>query len=254
MTAFDGNLTQRQAVVTCAVVLLTLSGAAAETRPQWQDLDAIKLSASTWLATRIGGNSENTSVEAGFLDPRLRLPACDGTLEPFLNRGADPARVSTVGVRCAGQRRWKVYVPVTVVTTAEVVVAARPLIVDALIAPVDLRLERRDVTRNRSGYFTSIEAAVGQRVRQPVLEGRVLVPAAVAADKVIRRGQSVTIVVVSDGLRINMSGKALKDGAIGQRIRVENSSSGRVIEGIVRSPEHVEVLVQSSRGVFHRDS
>ena len=254
MTRFDGKLTRTHAIPACTVVLLTLSAGMTMAGAQWQDLDTIKATAADWLQARIGSDARNTSVEAGFLDPRLRLPACDGALEPFLNRGADVDRATTVGVRCTGERRWKVYVPVSVVTTADVVVAARLLTKGTLIAPDDLRLERRDVTRNRSGYFTSVKAALGQRVRQPVLQGRMLTPAAVAADKVIRRGQSVTLIVESDGLRINMSGKALIDGAIGQRIRVENLSSGRVVEGIVRSPEHVEVLVQSSRGVFHRES
>lgn len=253
MTIFDGNLTRRRAIFACTVVLLTVPGARALADTAWQDLDAVKTTASEWLEQRIGADSRDTAVEAGFLDPRLRLPACDAPLEPFLNRGAEVDRATTVGVRCPGTRRWKVYVPVTVVTTADVVVAARLLTSGTLIAAGDLRIERRDVTRNRRGYFTSVAAAVGQRVRQPVLEGRMLTPVAVAADKVIRRGQSVTLIVENDGVRINMSGKALIDGAIGQRIRVENSSSGRVVEGIVRSPEHVEVLVQSSRGIFRRE-
>ena len=253
MTAFDGNLTRRRAILASAVVLLTLGPAAALADARWQDLGAIKAAASEWLERRIGSDRQDTSVEAGFLDPRLRLPACEAELEPFLNRGVEVDRATTVGVRCTGRRPWKVYVPVAVVTKADVVVAARFLAKGALIGPDDLRLERRDVTRNRSGYFTSVDAAAGQRVRQPVLEGRLLTPVAVAADKIIRRGQSVTLIVNSNGLRINMSGKALIDGAIGQRIRVQNSSSGRVVEGIVRSPEHVEILVQSSRGVFRRE-
>lgn len=47
-----------------------------------------------------------------------------------------------------------------------------------------------------------------------------------------------------------MIGTALMDGAIGQRIRVENVNSGRVVEGIVRSREVVEVLVPSRSGVI----
>jgi flagella basal body P-ring formation protein FlgA len=59
----------------------------------------------------------------------------------------------------------------------------------------------------------------------------------------IHRGQTVTIVVRNDGLNIHMMGKALMDGSENQRIRVENTNSKRVIEGIVRSSEQVEVLV-----------
>jgi flagella basal body P-ring formation protein FlgA len=237
------KLTPTTRRLTAIVVLLALSPIAAAASADWQDLEAIRESASRFLTERIGQQSGETRVEAGFLDPRLKLPACSESLTPFLNTGTRINRTTTVGVRCTGERRWKVYVPVSVVTESKVVVAARHLPKGTLITPDAVRLERRDVTRNRSGYYRSIEAAVGQRVAQSILEGRMLAPGLVEADDVIRRGQSVTLMVETGGMRINMSGKALIDGAIGQRIQVENLSSGRVVEGIVRSREHVEVIV-----------
>jgi flagella basal body P-ring formation protein FlgA len=51
----------------------------------------------------------------------------------------------------------------------------------------------------------------------------------------------VTLVVDNGGMEIRMAGKALSDGALDQRIRVENVSSRRVVEGIVRSAEIVEI-------------
>jgi flagella basal body P-ring formation protein FlgA len=41
-----------------------------------------------------------------------------------------------------------------------------------------------------------------------------------------------------------MAGKAMADGALNQRIKVENSVSRRIVEGLVRSAELVEVQVQ----------
>jgi flagella basal body P-ring formation protein FlgA len=75
------------------------------------------------------------------------------------------------------------------------------------------------------------------------MAGRVITPSMLQADLMIRRGQSVTSLVKSDSLHIRMSGKALADGAVNQRIKVENQATKRVVEGLVRSPEHVEVLV-----------
>jgi len=216
----------------------------------WQSLDAIKGTATDFIEARLKGSSDNTRVEAGFLDPRLKLAACTGPLEAFVNRGTGIRQATTVGVRCTGDERWKVYVPVTIVTTASVVVAAGHLPQGTLVTADKLRIERHDVTRNRSGYYTSIDAAVGQRVTRPVLEGQILAPNVLAAANVIRRGQSVTLVVTTGSVNIKMSGKALADGAVGQRIRVENLNSGRVVEGVVRSREHVEILVISGRDYF----
>ena len=235
-----------------AVISLALASTAANTTggSDWQTLDDIEDAATDFLTARLGATNDGTRVEAGFLDPRLRLPRCSQPLAPFLNAGADVNRVTTVGVRCTGERPWKVYVPVSVVAMADVAIATRHLPRGSVITADSLRLERREVTRMRSGYFGSIEAALGLRVRQPILKGRTLIPDQLEADHVVRRGQSVTLVVASGGLKLNMSGKALIDGAIGQRIRVENSSSGRVVEGIVRSREHVEVLAGNRQAFF----
>ncbi|MEO1244374.1 MAG: flagellar basal body P-ring formation chaperone FlgA [Pseudomonadota bacterium] len=253
MFDFVRKLTHRRAGWYGAVISVTLLpgiSAQAAGDDAWQDLDEIKSAATDYLSDRLGGTLDGTSVEAGFLDPRLRLPDCSSPLSAFLNAGADVDRVTTVGVRCSGDRAWKVYVPVSMATTATVAVASRHLPKGSVVTADSLRLERRDVTRSRRGYYSSIEAALGQRVLQTVLKGRMLSPDLLEANRVIRRGQSVTLVVMQGTLRLNMAGKALIDGAIGQRISVENLSSGRTVEGIVRSPEHVEVLVAKNQAFF----
>ena len=249
MSAFVRKLTPCAAIRRWTVVFVALVLPISGSADEWQSLDEIKAAATAYLAARIGTGG-STAVKPGFLDPRLRLPACSAPLEPFQNGSGDVKRTTTVGVRCQGERPWKVYVPVTVVTTANVVVAAEHLPKGTLLTADRLRLERRDVTRNRSGYYTSIEAASGQRVVRPVLAGRLVSPGMLAAENVIRRGQSVTLIVSSGGIEIHMAGKALIDGAIGQRIKVENTSSGRVVEGVVRSREHVEVLVAGDPRFF----
>ncbi len=253
MTRNVRNLTPHYRRRTIGVALLALSaptGADAAAGGEWQSLDGIKAAATQYLQARIGEGNGNTRVEAGFLDPRLKLAHCDAPLEAFLNRGVELRHTTTVGVRCSGSQRWKIYVPVSIVTTAIVAVAATHLPPGTAISADSIRFERRDVTRNRKGYYTALDAVAGYRVTRPVMAGQVLAPDALAADNVIRRGQTVTLTVANAGLRINMSGKALADGAVGQRIKVENLSSGRVVEGVVRSREHVEILVASPRDFF----
>jgi hypothetical protein len=62
----------------------------------------------------------------------------------------------------------------------------------------------------------------------------------------IRRGQTVTLTVGDGQFAIRTRGTALMDGAVNQRIRVKNTQSGRIVEGIVRSREQVEVLLSSN--------
>jgi flagella basal body P-ring formation protein FlgA len=45
-------------------------------------------------------------------------------------------------------------------------------------------------------------------------------------------------------MHIRMAGEALGAAALGQRVRVKNLSSDRVVEGVVRSDQVVEVLLR----------
>ena len=64
------------------------------------------------------------------------------------------------------------------------------------------------------------------------------------ASKAVQRGQMVTLVADASGLNVRMSGRALSDALVNQRVRVQNLSSGKIIEGVARSEQVVEIIFQ----------
>lgn len=209
----------------------------------WHSLDDIAGTAESFLLERMGSANENTSVEAGMLDGRLKLTECDQPLQGFLRPGTKIGPRTVVGVRCSGAKPWKIYVPVVMSVRTQVWVARQPLPRGHLLRREDLVADTRDVARMTAGYVSDSNRLVGQRLRSSILAGRVLTLKLLEPNDIVSRGQTVTLTVSAGGLAIRMAGKALMDGALNQRIRVENLNSGRVVEGIVRSPEIVEVLV-----------
>ena len=240
---FDANALLRASAV---VIALTLSGAAGASSTTWQPTQEIAATAESFLQKRIGTAAGSTRAQAQRLDPRHRLARCDKPLEAFLRRGAKITARTIVGVRCTGTKPWKLYVPVDVVVTDSVLVARRTLRRGQVLTADDLVSEQRDVSRLTQGYVSDARELIGQRMKTQLLAGRILTPAVLQADIAVKRGQTVTLTVASGSMTIQMSGKALMDGALSQRIRVENTNSGRIVEGIVRSREHVEVLIPSS--------
>lgn len=228
---------------TIALLLVLVAGTANAAKPEWHPTGEIAAAAEVFLKTRIGKSADRTTVQAGNLDSRHRLAYCSVPLVSFLRRGATVKARTIVGVRCNGAKPWKVYVPVDVIVTETVLVAKRTLPRGHVLSAEDLITERRDVSRLLSGYISNPQQLQGQRLKTQLIAGKILTPAMLQADIAIRRGQTVTLTVGSGSFAIRMSGTALMDGALNQRIRVENSHSGRVIEGFVRSREHVEVLV-----------
>jgi flagella basal body P-ring formation protein FlgA len=159
----------------------------------------------------------------------------------------DGARLTgrtVVGVRCGGEKPWKIYVPIQIVVTDTVLTASRALPRGHTLTADDVVAEARDVSRLAGGYLTHADDLVGRRLRQQLGVGRVVTPSLLEADIIVRRGQSVTITAQGETIRIDMAGTALADGSLNERIRVRNDQSGRVVEAVVRSGEFVEVLVR----------
>jgi flagella basal body P-ring formation protein FlgA len=61
------------------------------------------------------------------------------------------------------------------------------------------------------------------------------------ADVIVHRGQDITLVASSGTFEVRAAGRALADAAAGTRLRVQNLSSMKVVEGMVESSDVVRV-------------
>ena len=235
------------AVAGALMVLAAPLTLAAQESPNagWHPVADIKAAAESHVLSQVGQSDISHIVAtAGHLDKRLQLPRCTTAIEPYIqNPGRNVGRM-VVGVRCNGQKPWNVYLPVKVAMMEDVLVTVRPLQRGHVLEAGDVVVDQRDVSEVFGGYLSDVDTAVGQRLKRSVGSGVVLTPTQVQPRILIERGQTVTLTVESSSLNISMQGKALMDGSENQRIRVENTGSGRVVEGLVRSSQHVQILVE----------
>lgn len=227
------------AIAAAGFPLLSAPAAAA----QWQDGAAIRATAEEIAHERFAAAAAAVTVAADALDPRLRMPACDQPLTGVLPAASQETARVTVEVRCTGARSWRLFVPVRVTLEKDIVLAAVPLERGKVLAPGDVILARREVAATPGGYLTTVETAAGQVVRRSVPAGTVLTPGLLDAPVLVKRGQSVTLQARSGPIVVQMAGVAKGNGALGEIIGVENLSSGRVVQGIVRNEKSVEIMV-----------
>ena len=180
-------------------------------------------------------------VEVGRLDSRLRLVACDQPLEGYDSPNGLSGGRGVVGVRCNGSKPWKIYVPVKVALMEAVVVSRRALVRGQALQAEDVMLSETDVSRLRKAYFTRIEDVIGLRSKRAVAAGKTLHAGLLQREKLVRRGSQVEIVAMGSGLHVRMQGKALSDGGRGDRIKVKNLNSGRVVTGTVAAAGVIQV-------------
>lgn len=174
-----------------------------------------------------------TEIHMGQLDPRLRLTQCELPLTSSLAPGSQFSGKTTVHIRCNSSRPWTVYISANVMLYGKVIQTAGPLVKGHILQKEDLILVEEDLSRLKYGYFTESKFLIGKQLKRRLSQKRVIKANYVEAAILIKRGELVSILAKSPGYSVKMSGKALSNGAKGDRIRVKNTSSKRIIEGVV---------------------
>lgn len=86
--------------------------------------------------------------------------------------------------------------------------------------------------------------AAGQEATRRLAAGSPVRAADIAAPRIIRRGEAVTIALVSGALRITASGRALSDGARGEPVRVLNLNTNRTLDAVAETAGQVRIVAQ----------
>lgn len=164
-----------------------------------------------------------------------------GPLETFSPPGSSKRARSTVGVRCRAGQNWSIYVPVTIEITKPILIANRQLPRDTIIGSGDFRVEEHPVSQLHRGYLQDPHRVIGKILNRDIREGDVLTPGWLEAATTVKKGSMVTILARTGTVQVRMEGTALADGATGEKIKVQNSSSNRQLEATVTSSGTVEV-------------
>lgn len=220
--------------------IVTAAAAPSDTVPQ--DMAALEALARSAAAAQLPPLSAQQRLVVGPL-PNFQLERCTGVVRPVISPAHMKDRLM-VELRCEGTTAWHLYVPVRLVGTSPATVAAHALVVGSVLTAADLRTEQHDLTELPPGYFDDPAVAIGLTAIRPIAGGTILTNQQLAGAKAVQHGQAVTLVADAGGMSVRMAGRALSDGLINQRVRVQNLSSGKVVEGVARSAQVVEIISQ----------
>jgi flagellar basal body P-ring formation protein FlgA len=206
-----------------------------------QPLDDVQSAAEAFVRGHLPQSTAKQYVTAAKLDPRLRVEACGLPLQTFEQSATALGERVTVGVRCAAANTWTLYVPVTVEVEIPVLVLRRALARRARVAIMDVEPETRRVPGNAAAFLLDTASLQGHRLKRSLPAGTVLTVDMLVPDVIVRRGQQVTLIAANGPVEIRAQGHALTEGAVDDRVRVQNMSSLKVVEGVVESDSVVRV-------------
>jgi flagella basal body P-ring formation protein FlgA len=217
--------------------------AAAETSDQ-QDLKQLEALAKTEAALQFPALTERQRFLVGPIDPHTQLPKCRRPIRPVAASAVHMRDRVTIELICEEAKSWRIYVPVRIIGTSPVAVAAHAIVAGTVLKAADLKVEEHDLSELPLGFLDDPAIAVGLTASRPISGGAFLTNQQLLAAKAVQRGQSVTLIADAGGISVRMAGRALSDGLMNQRVRVQNLSSGKVVEGIARSEQVVEIILQ----------
>jgi flagella basal body P-ring formation protein FlgA len=210
---------------------------------QWEDHSRIIQSATDFLESLppVDTNQTRVEIKPGQLDPRLKLPTCHLPLESSqLGNQRQMGRV-IVEVRCNDEKPWKLRIPFMVSVFVPVAIASKPISRKQHLSRSDIMFEDRDISKLNRGYYSTIDNILGRVTRNQIRTGIVINPGQIRPPYLVLRGQTVKIVVRTPSYQVTMNGQALSDGAKGEVIKVKNSKSQKIVEGVVTARGIVQV-------------
>ena len=210
-------------------ILIPTQGAAAT----HTNLDTIRDTVRQFIVTSLGGANPDTKIIVKPLDPRLRLSKCEQELSVYLAPGTRLRGHSTVGIRCDGNTPWALFVPVHVEQLVPVITANASIRRGQVLDGENLHISKRSSSSLPGNYLKTSDAIIGQIATREIVAGTLLTQSMFKPQKIVKRGQRVTLSMKTGAIAIRVAGIAMTDGIRGERIKVRNLSSKKIIDGTV---------------------
>ncbi|MDO6618580.1 MULTISPECIES: flagellar basal body P-ring formation chaperone FlgA [unclassified Shewanella] len=175
------------------------------------------------------------------LDGRLTPPRCLPPISVEMASDREISRTNTVKISCISpdyDYPWQMFISVKVEVMYPVVTALGIIEKGELITADNVAINYVDQHSIRGQFFSEISQLLGTRSKR-----RVSAKAPLLNNNLcfVCKGDSVSIYAKTNAFEIKTAGEALRDGNIGDAIRVRNSNSNRRLDVIVTGVGEVEV-------------
>ncbi len=207
---------------------------------EYHPLNEIGEVASNYVIKKIPKEYIIESLQTAKIDSRIKFKKCTKELTAHTSGIFKINKHFTVGVRCS-KPIWTYYVPIKAVITAPVVVAKTTILRGEYISEDMLQVVHQKITGQHLRYFKRIKDISGKQAKRTIKVDKAITASQLKARFLVKRKQQVIIVAKNSRLMVKMKGIALSNGKHNDRVKVRNTNSNKIIEGVVSSEGVVTV-------------
>lgn len=152
--------------------------------------------------------------------------------------GAIPFRLV---IAVNGQRRMGLTVPVNIEVWSDVIMTAKPLGRFEPIDRDDIKVKKMDLARVPSNVLVKVDEVLGKRTNRNIAANCFLRNDHVEMPPIVKRGDMVEVVAESPMMKISIKAIAKENGRQGDRIKVVNLRSKKILYALVVDDQTVRV-------------
>ncbi|REG84865.1 flagellar basal body P-ring formation chaperone FlgA [Marinomonas pollencensis] len=168
------------------------------------------------------------------------LPACQDANIQIENQRPNASKRTTYAIHC-NSPEWKSFVPVTQSILISAFKVTTPINRGQAITPQNTSIGQVDITSLRGQVYTKSHPPFGLIASRNLRINAFITDKVTKQPTLIKKGERILITARTGNIVVKMNGKALENGIKDQQIRVQNTSSGRIIYAKVVTDS--EVLV-----------
>ena len=148
-------------------------------------------------------------------------------------------------VEVEGIPKTVVYVQTRIRVNKSVVVTRQKIKKRTRITTRDVERKMQEISNLPANYFAAEKDLIGKEATTSLPPGTIILPWMVQAETVVKRGDTVRILFKGQGLELMGEGKALQDGFVGKKIRVQSLmfKSKKEMDGVVVGTGEVKVEI-----------
>lgn len=185
---------------------------------------------------------QRIDINVSNLDNRLRLASCSPAPRFTLQDSTGNGGNISVKAECKSGKPWSVHVPAQVIIYLEIPVAQGNIARGEVINHAHIGVQLVNISNIRQTFLANSQEIIGKEAKRNISQGEPFKTALLDAPTAVRRGELVTLESLAGSIKVSSSGTAMADGRVGQKIRVRNNSSERIISGIVAGQGVVQTL------------
>lgn len=183
--------------------------------------------------------SNDIKITALPISSRVKLTQCQQQLNFEIANTRTVTRQFPVKVTCEQERKpWKTYVQVIVSEMQQTLVLSQRVAKGARIEASMIKLVSVDKHKVKYRSIVDETAVIGGRSLRNMPKGYQIGQNDVC---LVCKGDDVSIIARSNTMMIKTSGTAIENGSKGESIKVKNTSSQRIIKGIIGDLREVYV-------------